>query len=454
MRTEPSAVPGAGLAVCRKHMMRLRSLRRLLTKTVLSDLDVSAMSDKTTAPSSAQRRPDAIMDGSLYPRHYTSDLEQRNGAFFLEPRMRSHFASQLLLYEHVIIPTNDFAIVPALLQWMGRDAFEEALDSGTVTFLRRKGSLMYAGSGVGLNEYTLSDATGKPFDWAGRAFWGDLGEAIELQLLHGQPDLAVAERQRLVQKAAGQSQTVEYASNDYFIKNVTTESYTDIRDTPELRSVLMQLAAAAGSKPGEALDMARLPGVEANSFQIAGPGPVSSLPELVVRVAEANMDIVLAEFAGGTDLYASRGMDALLKSKLLRAGCPSSRLQGFIQLLKINSIPDIRPAVESGALALPNLWKIRQSRRAKHFREWLAKADVDSADDFVRLYRESLEQTSLMESLPARIIRYGIITAVGFWNPLVAAGAGLVDTLFTEKFIKGYRPKLMVNELAKLFPSA
>jgi hypothetical protein len=84
----------------------------------------------------------------------------------------------------------------------------------------------------------------------------------------------------------------------------------------------------------------------------------------------------------------------------------------------------------------------------------LAKADADSADDFVRLYRESLEQTSLMESLPARIIRYGIITAVGFWNPFVAAGAGLVDTLFTEKFIKGYRPKLMFNELAKLFPSA
>jgi hypothetical protein len=181
---------------------------------------------------------------------------------------------------------------------------------------------------------------------------------------------------------------------------------------------------------------------------------LSSLPQFVVQVAEANMDIVSAEFAGGTDIYTSRGMDAVLKAKLLRAGLHSSQLEGFIQLLKINSIPDIRPAIESGALTVPQVWKIRQSRRAQHFREWLARAAADSSDDLVRLYRESLEQTSLMESLPARIIRYGIITAVGLSHPVVAAGAGLVDTLFTEKYIKGYRPKLMFNELAKLFPSA
>ena len=414
---------------------------------------VSNMSDQTTEPPSPQRRPDAILDSSLYPRHYTSYLEQRNTAFFSGLSLRSHFASQLLLYEHLIIPTNDFAIVPAVLLWMGRDAFEEALDSETLVFLRRKGSLMYAGGGLGLNEYKLSDATGKPFDWAARAFWGPFGEAIDIQLQHAQPEMPLGERERLVQKAANQSQTVEYENNDYFVKNVAVGSYTDIRDTPELRSAFMQLALADGHKPGEPLDMARLPGVEANSLQIVG-GPISSLPQLVVQVAEANMDIVLAEFAGGTDIYASRGMDAVLKAKLLRAGLNSSRLEGFIQLLKINSVPDIRPAIESGALTLPQVWKVRQSRRAQLFREWLAKADADSAADLVRLYHESLEQTSLMESLPARIIRYGIITAAGLSNPLVAAGAGLVDTLFTEKYIKGYRPKLMFNELAKLFPSA
>jgi hypothetical protein len=393
------------------------------------------------------------LDSSLYPRHYTSYLEQRNAAFFSDPSLRSHFASQLLLYEHVVIPTNDFGIVPAVLLWMGREAFEEALDSETLVFLRRQGSLMYAGGGQGLNEYKLSDATGKPFNWAARAFWGPFGEAIEIQLQHAQPALPLGERERLVQKAVNQSQTLEYESNDYFVKNVAVGSYTDIRDTPELRSAFMQLAVAGGHKPGDALDMARLPGVEANSFQIVG-GPVSSLPQFVVQIAEANMDIVSAEFAGGTDIYTSRGMDAVLKAKLLRAGLQSSRLEGFIQLLKINSIPDIRPAIESGALTLPQVWKLRQSRRAQHFREWLARAAADSSDDLVRLYRESLEQASLMESLPARIIRYGILTAAGLSHPVVAAGAGLVDTLFTEKYIKGYRPKLMFNELAKLFPSA
>ena len=347
----------------------------------------SNMSNQTTQ--SPSRRPDAILDSSLHPRHYTSYLEQRNSTFFADPRLRSHFASQLLLYEHVIIPTNDFAIVPAALRWMGEAAFEEALDSETLLFLRRKGSLMYAGAGLGLNEFKLSEGTGKPFDWAARAFWGPFGEAIEIQLQHAQPELPGSERERLVQKAANQSQTVEYENNDYFVKNVAVGSYTDIRDAPELRSAFMQLAIAGGHKPGEPLDMARLPGVEANSFQIVG-GPISSLPQFVVQVAEANLDIVLAEFAGGADIYTSRGMDAVLRAKLLRAGYNSSRLEGFIKLLKLNSIPDIRPAIESGALTLPQVWKMRQSRRSQLFREWLAKADADSPDDLVRLYRESL----------------------------------------------------------------
>jgi hypothetical protein len=411
------------------------------------------MPEKLNRPISSPRRADAIVDGSLYPRHYTSQLEQRNNTYFSAPSMPSHFASQLLLYEHVIIPTNDFAIVPAILQWMGQDAFEDALEAEAVAFLRRKGSLMYGGNGTGLNEYKISDTPEKPFDWARRAFWGDLSEAIELQLLHQYPNLAASERERLTRKAVSQYQTAEY-TNDYFVKNITTESCADIRDTPELRAVFMQLAVAAGEKPGDALNMAWLPGVKANSFQIATTGPPASLPQLAVQVAEANMDIVLAELAGGTDFYASRGTDAILKGKLLRAGCPPARCEGFIQLLKINGIPDIRPAVESGILSLSSLWKLRQSRKARRFREWLAKSDANSADDLLRIYRESLEETSLMESLPARVIRYGVLTAVGVLHPVIGAGAGLVDLLFTEKFIRGYRPKLMFNELSRLFPSA
>ena len=105
-------------------------------------------------------------------------------------------------------------------------------------------------------------------------------------------------------------------------------------------------------------------------------------------------------------------------------------------------------------MALSDLWKVRQSRKGRRFREWLANADVASTEDLVRLYVESIEQTSVVESLPARTIRFGVITALGVAHPIIGAAAGLADTLFTEKYVKGYRPKLLFDRLAKLFPSA
>jgi len=336
---------------------------------------------------------------------------------------------------------------------MGADAFEDALDCGCITFLRRRGVLGYLGNGNGINEFKIADMPQKPFSWWDKAFWGELADAIELQLIHGQPGPTQNYRNRLLEKTIERSKSVEY-ENESFIENIAKGTYTDIRDTPRLGEFLVQLAISIGVKPATPLNMAWLPGVTPNSMQVATEGPIQNPIDFVIRVAEANMEIFLAESVGGTDLHASRGAEVLLQSKLLHAGFPSAKVEGFVQLLTINSIPDIRPAVESGSVSIPKLWKVRQGRKAKHFRKWLTTIDAKAANDFVRLYVESLEETSLMESVPARIIRFGITTALGLVNPLLGGGLGLTDTLFTEKYIRGYRPKLMFNELAKLFPSA
>jgi hypothetical protein len=297
----------------------------------------------------------------------------------------------------------------------------------------------------------MQDIPQKPFDWTRKAFWGEPHESIELQLKHRQPSLSQTRREHLLQKALKRSEVVAY-SNDCFMKNIVTASYLDVRDTPELRDHVIGFATAAGHKPGNPIDMSRLPGVEPNSFRLVGTLDVSSAPDLVIRVAEANMDLLLAELAGGTDLNIAPGGDVLLKAKLMRAGYSKARLDGFLQLLTLNGLPDIRAGIESGSLAILDLWKVRQSWKGRRFREWLAKADATSAEDLARLYVESLEQRSLMESFPARIIRFGVAAVLGILSPVIGAAAGLADTLFTERYVKGYRPKLLFDQLHKLFP--
>jgi hypothetical protein len=91
--------------------------------------------------SSQPRRPDSIVDSRPHVKHDLGHADFRNTEFFVEPRQRAHFGSQLLIYEHVIIPTNDFGIAPALINWMGQKQFDAALDCDAISFLHRKSLL-------------------------------------------------------------------------------------------------------------------------------------------------------------------------------------------------------------------------------------------------------------------------------------------------------------------------
>lgn len=217
------------------------------------------------------------------------------------------------------------------------------------------------------------------------------------------------------------SQPVTY-DNDFFLKNIVQESYADIRDTPKLATYVTQLVARAGHPLDQPIALERLAGVAPNALQLAGDSEVLSAADLVVRVAETNMEVVLADFSGGADLHVPMGADAILRHKLLRSGSTAAALDGFARLLELNGIPDIRVAVESGAISLPEIWKLRQRRVARRFREWLA--DAAPSRDVERLYVESLGRTSLVQSLPARVVRFALTICGGRREPSGRRGCG------------------------------
>ena len=245
------------------------------------------------AKSSQPRSPGTIVDSRLHVKHDLGQADLRNAEFFVEPGYRAHFGSQLLLYEHVIIPTNDFGIVPALFNWMGQMQFEAALDSGAVSFLHRKGLLGYIGNGNGISSFTVTPGPQKEFRWWQKALFGDLSEAAELQLMYRVPSLTRNQRNSILQRIIKHSRPIEY-DNEFFLKNIADESYKDLRDTPELGEYILQLAVSAGHRPGEPVNLRWIPGVNPNQVQLAGDQNVLNAADLAVRVAETNMEIVLA----------------------------------------------------------------------------------------------------------------------------------------------------------------
>lgn len=396
-------------------------------------------------------RSNAIVDSRLHAKHDLGRADIRNAHFFGQPANRAHLGSQLLLYEHVIIPTNDFAIVPALLEWLGQEHFEAVLDCGAISFLRRTDLLGYAGNGNGISGFVVNDTPEKPFLWWQKALFGELTEAIELQLIHGVPSLTRRQRDRLLRIIESRSRSTIY-DNEFFLKNIAQESYKDVRETPELMSYVIRLVTAADHSLGLPIDLQRLPDVAPNAVQLAGDGEVLSAADLVVRVAETNMEIVLADLAGGADLHVSAGAEVILQRKLLRSGKLAVIPDGFARLLELNGIPDIRAAIASGTVPLSDICKVRQKRVARRFRRWLVDAEPNTSQDLERLYVESLGRTSLVQSLPARVVRFALTTAVGAAEPISGVALGVLDSFFVDKYLAGYRPKLMIDEVRKLLP--
>ena len=87
----------------------------------------------------------AILDGHLYVRLDLSDPDIANGQFRSDTSRKGHLASQLLLYDRVVIPTKDLGVIPILIEWIGLEKFREALEADTLRFARTPSLLGYAG---------------------------------------------------------------------------------------------------------------------------------------------------------------------------------------------------------------------------------------------------------------------------------------------------------------------
>jgi len=334
-----------------------------------------------------------------------------------------------------------------LINWLGLETFVRALESDALSFLHRKALIGYAGNSTGIGEFIFLASEAKRRSWWQDAMFGEMDVAVEQQLKNMCPFIPRQERGRIVEEIISKSKSVEF-DKDFFMKNIVHETYTDIMKNTSLSLLLFVMQNS--KHESDKIDLRRLEGVGPNQIRFLGLDRIKDPVDLVLRIAEINMEICMSTLSGDADLFTSDGAELLLKDKLIRAGVGSNYLDGFLSLLELNNIPDIGKAISSDSISLLDIWKLREKRISRNFRKWLRKATNKDARDIEKLYVESLGNKALTDSLPLRAIRFAITNIASAESPAMGLAFGVVDSFFVNKWLSGYSPKLFLDELSRI----
>jgi len=391
-------------------------------------------------------RHTSIVDTNLMPNLGLSPSIGVNIRFESSASIRAHFVNQLLLYECIEIPTKDFGILPALINWVGIKTFREMMKSGVIGFLHVPEMIGYVGNGVGLSTITIDTQGRASAAWWTEAVFADAGKAIQLQLSNRFPYLTNKEIDNLTDLVITNMKVVDLNPGE-FEKFIKHESYKDVMLSDEISAIISILS---GNPDG--VDLTNLPTIETNQVKVLSNEPSSDPINIVLRIATLNLALFLASKICKSDLISPAGGNSVISSKLKRSGFLPAAVDNFMSLLDLTNMPDIGAALNSREINFRDIWRIRNKRISKRFRGWLRSAKSEESRDIERIYVESLGKKSFVESLPARLVSFAITTLVGAVNPPAGLAVETADSFFITEWMKGFSPKLFLDQLSRILP--
>lgn len=386
----------------------------------------------------------AILNSRLYPRIGLDNAIKVNKAFESNNQFKGNLAEQLLLYDKIVFPTNDFGIVSILNNWLGYNVLVEALEEDIFSFIRSKGIMIYFNQGNGINFIIAKESQQKKFLWWQQSMFDDFEKSIYLQLSNS-TNLNADEIKQLLPLIISKSRELTF-DTEYYKKDFAKETYKDIQETPSFIKYFFDYYKVKDEK----LDLLNLPGLKANEGRVSAIAPIKDPIDLLLKLAEINLEIAMSSFTGGIDIFTSEGANQLLATKFKRLGYSSNQIEGFLKLLDLNNIPDIETAVANNALSFEDIWEFRNNNESKQFRNWLRKINLEDLRELERLYVASITKKNIVEKFPSKIFRFCVTTAIGFVNPILGIITSVADSFGVDKIKTEYNPKLFFDKLSKL----
>jgi hypothetical protein len=346
----------------------------------------------------------------------------------------------LILYDQVIVPTQDFLLVSGLLGVLGKPALTELIESGILKFVRLNGTYGYADKGLGVVAFK-NHINGKESQ-----FCAPMERAISEAItnLPGQAnDLALA------RKIADVTTEVDAMELEQEIRN---EILKDVSRSACLRqhfNMGADLAARIAELQNDKAEVRLQFMTDLNDDSVA--------PEIngIVTVLRMNLNLRLASRVGCMDGTSTDPIGYLIRAKADGVMSAPAASNGFATLCQIASLPDIGEGVDRGQIKVEELVRLNKKRSGTQFRKWFHEVCRTDPTSVAKEYVALLHEVPQVQTLPVRIMRFLAINAVGLipgLGPIANLGAGVVDSFFIDSWLKGNSPKYFIDDLRQLAP--
>ncbi|MFA5168015.1 MAG: hypothetical protein WC530_05745 [Candidatus Omnitrophota bacterium] len=388
-----------------------------------------------------------VFVGDMWAYFNLDNPGRRYQAFVQNGHQRfSKFIDSLLLYDKAIIPTQDYVSLTALVGVLGEKTVIDLLESGDIKFARLKGAFGYIGNGGGIQSFVISkdEKHGlklQPF--------GDETDAVPwaLEILSPKP----REIKLITKLVTKNVQTIEATT---IAESIRHETYTDILNSPYLRNRF----AIRNTH------MDRLQGINPNQVRMCGgpdsPNTLGDEIDIVMEICSSNLELNLAQRTGCKDLSTTFKTGHFLKGKAERAPNLKS-VSSFLRLVEVGGVPDpssylLKLSQGDRQKRLAQLLKLKRSGKGKKFREWFHGNHDQNPDVIVQKYIEALGKIPWISSVPAKIMRFILTGGVGLaiagpTGAAVGMAVGAADSFFLDDWLKGFSPKIFIDDLRQVF---
>lgn len=370
------------------------------------------------------------------------NLERISDHMLASPDYWARLANYLLLYDQIVIPTGNLQILPVLRLMLGEGAFDELIRSKGIVLARYDQWFGYSGNGNGLGFFKISSDPSKGEQPnLGTAFFHPIDRAINDALALTNPPSGIERRAQITNLLID---NIVQLPTQSIAENLKEETYKDILGSPYLRDAL------SIRNKGRSLDNI----IGANPDQVivfnphVPPEPNHS-PEIrsILRAAFENFLLYVGGLTDSTEITGDESTHTLLRAKGQRLGYAPEGSQAFTQIQKISGVPDLGRAFANQQLSINQLLDLRFSKHAQSLRDWFASgASGESADETIRRYIETVGKPSLIDRLPAKVLRFAGTTAIGAGDPTCGAAVSLIDSVLLSKWFPSRSPKLFLKQ--------
>lgn len=358
------------------------------------------------------------------------------------PPYWARLADYLLMYDQIVIPTGNLQILSVLRVMLGDEVLLELLEARVIVFARFDQWFGYAGS-AGVLFFQVGDGpeNKRAIPNLATSHFLPLDQAIEAAFIALNPPSTKESTSRY--KRLLIDQTLQLATQP-LLEGVRAEAYRDIQDSPYLQAMLSirnagrSIENLQGSKPDTV-----------TVFNPHVPPEKGDSPEVraVLRVVFENFLLAVGGKTDSNELTGDASSVSVLQAKGQRLGFSPHGRSAFAQIQQVSGVPDLGSAFGSGQLSARQILDLRYSKHAQSFREWLsAGSPAATAQETLRRYFDSVEKPSLLETLPAKVLRFATTTT---WGALEEISGGLVaaaDSFLLSKWYPGASPRLFMRQ--------